>query len=184
MSRHWDCGPSVTGKVCWKDLATGRWMHPAPVLARVRGPVCVYPPDAEAPLWIPERCVQPVDDHGMMMMMMMTWPVLSQERRVVWSLVRNPPVLMPVEIYSSFWPSMYTTNYTMGQASTHVGIEQASINVTFTLIDALCFSVIKNVPQFGPTHAGVVLVFTGTDLCGPYACMDAIPLILKGVACV
>lgn len=27
------------------------------------GIVCVFPPDAEVPLWIPERCVWPVDDH-------------------------------------------------------------------------------------------------------------------------
>lgn len=94
------------------------------------------------------------------------------------------PLLMSVEIHSPFWPSIYTTNYTTGRASTHVRIEQASINVTFTLIDALCFSIIKNVSQFGPTQAGVVPVFTGMYLCGPYACMDAIPLILKGVACV
>lgn len=38
-------------------------MNPAPVLARVRGAVCVFSPDVEAPLWIRERCVQPVDDH-------------------------------------------------------------------------------------------------------------------------
>lgn len=37
-------------------------MDPAPVLARVRGTVCVFPLDAEAPLWILERCVRPVDD--------------------------------------------------------------------------------------------------------------------------
>lgn len=37
-------------------------MNPAPVLARVRGAVCVFSPDVEAPLWIRERCVQPVDD--------------------------------------------------------------------------------------------------------------------------
>ena len=86
---------------------------------------------------------------------------------------------MPVEIYSPFWLSMYTTNYTTRWASAHVRIEQASINVTFTLIDALCFSIIKNVSQFGPTQAGVVPVFTGMYLCGPYACIDAVPLILK-----
>ena len=38
-------------------------MDPALVLARVRGAVCIFPPDAEASLWIPERCVRPVDDH-------------------------------------------------------------------------------------------------------------------------
>ena len=49
---------------------------------------------------------------------------------------------------------MYTTNYTTGGASPHIRIEQATINVSFTLIDALCFSIIKNVSQFGPTQAG------------------------------
>lgn len=45
-------------------------------------------------------------------------------------------MLMPVERYSPFWPSMNTIN-TTGQASAHGRIEQASISATFTLIDAL-----------------------------------------------
>lgn len=44
-------------------MATERWMNPAPVLARVRVAVCIFPPDAEAPVWILVRCIQPVDDH-------------------------------------------------------------------------------------------------------------------------
>ncbi|KAL6070152.1 hypothetical protein STEG23_014750, partial [Scotinomys teguina] len=47
--------------VRWKDLATGIWQQPTPVLARVRVAVCVFPTDAERPVWLPERCVRPVD---------------------------------------------------------------------------------------------------------------------------
>ncbi|KAL6091315.1 hypothetical protein STEG23_018243, partial [Scotinomys teguina] len=47
--------------VRWKDLATGIWKQPAPVLARVRGAVCVFTTDAERPMWLPKRCVCPVD---------------------------------------------------------------------------------------------------------------------------
>lgn len=66
-------------------------MDPAPVLARVRGAVCVFPLDAEAPLWILERCVWPVDDRerdGA------DDDVASTEpgEETIWSLVRNSRV--------------------------------------------------------------------------------------------
>lgn len=46
--------------VQWKDLASGVWKGPDPVLVRVRGSACVFPRDAEAPIWILEHCVRPV----------------------------------------------------------------------------------------------------------------------------
>ena len=46
--------------VKWKDLTSGMWQPRAPVLARVRGAVCVYPTGADKPMWVPEWCVHPV----------------------------------------------------------------------------------------------------------------------------
>lgn len=60
--RHFG-GPSVSdAKVRWKDLATRTWQPPAPMLARVRGAVCVYPPGAEKPIWLPEKCIRPAEE--------------------------------------------------------------------------------------------------------------------------
>lgn len=58
--RHWKGKRHKEGMVRWKDLASGVWKGPDPVLVRVRGSACVFPRDAEAPIWIPERCVRPV----------------------------------------------------------------------------------------------------------------------------
>ena len=30
------------------------------MLVRMRGSVCIFPKDAESPIWVPERCVHPV----------------------------------------------------------------------------------------------------------------------------
>ncbi|KAL6093677.1 hypothetical protein STEG23_008991 [Scotinomys teguina] len=58
---HFEGPAPMKAMVHWKDLAIGIWQQPAPVLARVRGAVCVFPTDAERPMWLPERCVRPVD---------------------------------------------------------------------------------------------------------------------------
>ena len=41
--------------VRWKDPIEGRWYVPDPVLIWGRGHVCVFPQNAKAPRWLPER---------------------------------------------------------------------------------------------------------------------------------
>ena len=48
--------------VRWKDPLTNLWYGPDPVLIWGRGHVCVFPKDAEAPRWIPERLVRAAEE--------------------------------------------------------------------------------------------------------------------------
>lgn len=41
--------------VKWKDILSGLWKDPDPVLTQARGAICVLPQDAEDPIWVPER---------------------------------------------------------------------------------------------------------------------------------
>ena len=43
--------------VRWKDPIEGRWHGPDPALIWGRGHLCVFPPNTEAPRWLPERLV-------------------------------------------------------------------------------------------------------------------------------
>ena len=52
---HQRQGGGLKGYVKWKDVITGLWHGPDPVLAWVRGSVCVFPQDRQEPLWVPER---------------------------------------------------------------------------------------------------------------------------------
>ena len=54
MERHWNKSSQSLG---WKDLITGQWKEPVPLLARVIGVVCVFPPGEDKPIWI----LEPVD---------------------------------------------------------------------------------------------------------------------------
>lgn len=45
--------PQVWAK--WKDILTGCWKGPDPVLRWVRGSVCIFPQDQQTPVWVPER---------------------------------------------------------------------------------------------------------------------------------
>ncbi|KAG3272490.1 hypothetical protein H1C71_030689, partial [Ictidomys tridecemlineatus] len=58
--RHVSPQPSVTGYVKWKDVLTGQWNGPDPVLTWAQGSVCVFPQDRTEPLWIPERLTRRV----------------------------------------------------------------------------------------------------------------------------
>lgn len=60
--RHWRKDRAHNGLVKWKDLASGAWKGPDPIIVRVRGSACIFPKDAEAPVWVPENFVRPVDD--------------------------------------------------------------------------------------------------------------------------
>ena len=61
MERHWNKPSQLLGRVRSKDLVTGKWQPPTPLLARVQGAVCVFPPGFEKPIWVPERCIRHVD---------------------------------------------------------------------------------------------------------------------------
>lgn len=67
--RHWGQQKMQQSMVKWKDVLTGLWKRPDPVLRWHRGSLCVFPQDAPAPLWVPERltrlvAVEPVEDAG------------------------------------------------------------------------------------------------------------------------
>uniref|UniRef100_A0A8C6ADV2 RNA-directed DNA polymerase n=1 Tax=Marmota marmota marmota TaxID=9994 RepID=A0A8C6ADV2_MARMA len=62
--RHFSPPTVQDAQIRWKDLSTGKWQPPAPLLARVRGAVCVFPPGTEKPIWIPERCTRPVNENS------------------------------------------------------------------------------------------------------------------------
>lgn len=53
--RHQCRETRLKGYVRWKDVITGSWHGPDPVLAWARGSVCVFPQDRQDPLWVPER---------------------------------------------------------------------------------------------------------------------------------
>ena len=40
--------------VKWKDVLTGQWKGPDPILIRSRGAVCVFPQSEDNPFWLPE----------------------------------------------------------------------------------------------------------------------------------
>lgn len=53
---HCNPSPNHKGWVKWKDVLTGQWMGPDPVVSWNRGAVCVFPQEpGREPLWIPER---------------------------------------------------------------------------------------------------------------------------------
>ena len=41
--------------VKWKDVLTGQWKGPDPILIRSRGAVCVFPQSEDNPFWLLER---------------------------------------------------------------------------------------------------------------------------------
>ena len=61
--RHQRQGGGLKGYVKWKDVITGLWHGPGPVLAWVRGSVCVFPQDRQELLWVPERLTRKYNKH-------------------------------------------------------------------------------------------------------------------------
>lgn len=51
------------GLARWKDLQTGRWFGPDPVMMWGRGCVCVFPEGAVQPIWVPEQYVRHHNGH-------------------------------------------------------------------------------------------------------------------------
>ena len=56
MLRHW-CLEQLNAKplVKWKDLLSGQWKGPDPLLTSGRGCACIFPEDADSPIWVPDR---------------------------------------------------------------------------------------------------------------------------------
>ena len=46
--------------VKWKDLLSGQWKGPDPLLTRGRGCACIYPQEADSPIWIADRLIRHV----------------------------------------------------------------------------------------------------------------------------
>ena len=46
--------------VKWKDLLSGQWKGPDPLLTSGRGCACIFPQDADSPIWIPGRLIRHV----------------------------------------------------------------------------------------------------------------------------
>ena len=61
MLRHW-CPEQLNAKplVKWRDLLSGQWKGPDPLLTSGRGYACVFPQDADAPIWVPDRLIRHV----------------------------------------------------------------------------------------------------------------------------
>ena len=43
--------------VKWKDLLSGQWKGPDPLLTSSRGCACIFPQDTDALIWIPDRLI-------------------------------------------------------------------------------------------------------------------------------
>ena len=58
MLRHW-CPEQLNAKplVKWKDLLSGQWKGPDPLLTSGRGCACTFPQDADSPIQIPDRLI-------------------------------------------------------------------------------------------------------------------------------
>lgn len=58
--RHWNPeGSVIRPRVMWKDQLSGLWKGPDVLLTSGRGYACIFPQDAESPIWIPDRLVKP-----------------------------------------------------------------------------------------------------------------------------
>ena len=47
--------PVIQHDIKWKDVLTGKWYGPDPIISRSRGAVCVFLQDKEHPIWVLER---------------------------------------------------------------------------------------------------------------------------------
>lgn len=63
--RHWAEKESAPKPlVRWKDQLTGLWKGPDVLIASGRGYACVFPQDAESPIWVPDRLIRPGKGNG------------------------------------------------------------------------------------------------------------------------
>ena len=58
MLLHW-CPEQSNAKalVKWRDLLSGQWKGPDPLLTSSRGYACIFPQDADSPIWVPDRLI-------------------------------------------------------------------------------------------------------------------------------
>ena len=56
--RHANTSPSKLGYAKWKDVLTGSWNGPDPMLAWANGSVCMFPQNRTEPVWVPEWLVR------------------------------------------------------------------------------------------------------------------------------
>ena len=61
MLPHW-CPEQQNTKplVEWKDLFSRLWRDPDPLLTSGQGYACIFPQDADSPIWIPDRLIHHV----------------------------------------------------------------------------------------------------------------------------
>ena len=61
MLRHWCLEQqNIKPLVKWKDLLSGQWRGPDPLLTSGQGYACVFPQDIDSPIWIPDRLIRHV----------------------------------------------------------------------------------------------------------------------------
>ena len=61
MLHHWCLEQqNVKPLVKWKDLLSRQWKGSDPLLTSSRGYACVFPQDADSPIWVPERLIHHV----------------------------------------------------------------------------------------------------------------------------
>ena len=61
MLRHWSPEQQSTKPlVKWKNLLSGQWRGPDPLLSSGRGHACIFPQGADSPIWIPDRLIRHV----------------------------------------------------------------------------------------------------------------------------
>lgn len=53
--RHAMTSPILKHNVKWKDVLTGKWYGPDPIILRSSRAVCVFPQGQEHPIWVPGR---------------------------------------------------------------------------------------------------------------------------------
>lgn len=88
MSRHWNKVIQPQILVKWKDVLTGQWKGPDVLLTSGRGYACIFPQDAETPVWIPDRLIRPISA---------PIPEREQEESPSSSAVEEPVILPPGE---------------------------------------------------------------------------------------
>ena len=59
--RHW-CLEQSNAKplVKWRDLLSGQWKGPDPLLTSGQGYACIFPQNADSPSWVPDRLIRHV----------------------------------------------------------------------------------------------------------------------------
>jgi hypothetical protein len=61
--KHWEHRNKHLPQVLWKDVITGAWQGPSPVLLWGQCHACVFPESAESPIWVPSWFVKTHGTH-------------------------------------------------------------------------------------------------------------------------